>query len=425
MSKCLNCIICGKSLKRYGRLCRTCETDKLMIKKYSLFKERFAASTNPQHSFLYKFMLYLDSVYGYQKREIATRIQSILSCLKDEENPLKLKNTWKLSYLVELDIYRQPLSAAKRTAIYHLIEFLKEEFQLKDEWNETLILKTVEEIPAKFKNITRDYLYFLKEKRKLKYWTRYQICFNLKYFFVFIHEIDVSSLIQIQRTHTIEYLTYLKQKNSQKTVYTRSRELDSFFKWAYDNKKVFFNPMNNLNINYFHQTSEALTTEDQKKLISQWLHPDCDPLEASIGLLALVYACSPLEISRIKLEDLSSNQINFSNRSIQIEIPVKITTVLNRYLEWREYSIKGANCDYLFVTRRSYKLNKPVSSAFILSKLHSYNISTRALRATRLINIAQTGNVKILEGLGLSYEGTRPYLKFASHKIMINDEINN
>lgn len=66
---------------------------------------------------------------------------------------------------MELDIYRQNLSVAKRTAIYHLIEFLKNEFQLKDDWNETLLLKTVEEIPAIFREITHDYLYFLKEKR--------------------------------------------------------------------------------------------------------------------------------------------------------------------------------------------------------------------------------------------------------------------
>lgn len=421
MGKCLNCINCGKSLKRYGRLCRTCETDKLMTKKYILFKEKFTSSTDAKHSFLNRFMLYLDSVYGDQKREIATRVQSIHSCMEDEKKKLILKKNWNINDLVELDIYRQNLSVAKRTAIHHLIEFLKNEFQLKDDWNETLLLKTVEEIPAIFREITHDYLYFLKEKRELKHWTRYQISFNLKYFFEFIHDKDVSSLTQIQRAHIIEYLTYLKKKNSQKTVYTRSRELDSFFKWAYDNKKVFVNPLKKLNVNYFHQTSEALTTEEQKELISQWLHPDCDPLEASIGLLAIVYACSPLEISNIKLEDLSTNQINFSNRYVQIEIPVKITTVLNRYLEWREYFIKGANSDYLFVTRRSYKLNKPVSSTFILNKLRPYNINTRTLRATRLINIAQTGNVKILEGMGLSYEGTRPYLKAASHKLKLDN----
>lgn len=43
--------------------------------------------------------------------------------------------------------------------------FLSERYTFN--WNETLILKTVEEIPAKFKNITRDYLYFLKEKIKI------------------------------------------------------------------------------------------------------------------------------------------------------------------------------------------------------------------------------------------------------------------
>lgn len=75
-----------------------------------------------------------------------------------------------------------------------------------------------------------------------------------------------------------------------------------------------------------------------------------------------------LEISRIKLEDLNSNQINFSNRSVQIEISVKIITVLNRYLDWRENFINGVHSDYLFVTRRSYKLNKPVSSAYIYLK---------------------------------------------------------
>lgn len=215
-------------------------------------------------------------------------------------------------------------------------------------------------------------------------------------------------------------MTYLKKKNSQKTVYTRSRELESLFKWAYDNKKSFSNPLKKLNVNYFSQTTSALTIAEQKELISQWLQPDCDPLEASIGLLAIVYACSPLEISNIKLNDLSDNQIKFSNRPIQIDIPVKITTVLNRYLDWRENFIKGVHSDYLFITRRSYKLNKPVSAAFILSKLSSYNITTRTLRATRLINIAQTGNVKILEGLGLSYEGTRPYLKFALHKLTLD-----
>ncbi|MDN4636474.1 site-specific integrase [Bacillus sp. PsM16] len=421
MSKCLNCIICGKSLKRYGRLCRTCETNKLMTKKYFFFKDKFKSSTDSNHSFLKEFMLYLDSVYGDQKREIAARIQSIHSCMEDEKKKLILKKTWNINDLVELDIYREDLSVAKKTAIYHLIEFLKKKFNLTDDWNETSILKTAEEIPVNFKNIAKEYLNFLKKRRKLKHWTRYQICFNLKYFFEFIHELDVSSFTQIQRSHVIQYLTYLKKKNSQKTVYTRSRELESLFKWAYDNKKSFSNPMKKLNVNYFSQTTSALTIAEQKELISQWLQPDCDPLEASIGLLAIVYACSPLEISNIKLNDLSDNQIKFSNRPIQIDIPVKITTVLNRYLDWRENFIKGAHSDYLFITRRSYKLNKPVSAAFILSKLERFDITTRILRATRLINIAQTGNVKLLEGLGLSYEGTRPYLKIASHKLTLDN----
>ncbi|MGY8611438.1 hypothetical protein ACN6BA_18885, partial [Bacillus altitudinis] len=134
MSKCLNCIICGKSLKRYGRLCRTCETDKLLTKKYLFFKDKFTSSTDSRHSFLKEFMLYLDSVYGDQKREIAARIQSIHSCMKDEKKRLILKETWNINDLVELDIYRQDLSAAKKTAIYHLIEFLKNKFNLTDDW---------------------------------------------------------------------------------------------------------------------------------------------------------------------------------------------------------------------------------------------------------------------------------------------------
>lgn len=104
---------------------------------------------------------------------------------------------------------------------------MKNKFNLTDDWDEISILKTSEEIPVNFKNTANEYLNFLKERRKLKHWTRYQICFNLKYFFEFIDELDVSTITQIQRNHILQYLTYLKKKNSQKTVYTRSRELES------------------------------------------------------------------------------------------------------------------------------------------------------------------------------------------------------
>lgn len=416
------CIVCGKRPAPIPRrLCRTCETDKYMGQLYDNFKQQFAEDNTPLGRLMNDFMKYLDGAYGNQKREIAYRTRYTLEAINCDA--IAVKEKWSIQDIINIENYRRDLSVQRKTALYHFIEFLKQKANLHKELEELKILQVIDDIPPEFQNETKKYLNYLHSYRKLKHWTRYQIAYSMKYFFSFIVETyKFNDIKQITREHIVGYIHFIRTKNSQKNAYNRFREISSFFIWSHKHKISFANPCKNVKVNYGYQMTQSVNESEQRKLVKQWMHLDANPREALIGILSLIYACSPEEITKLTLDNLYDNTLTVPGRPIKIEFPPEIKALFERYLIWRESICKGAKNDYLFISRTSYKINLPITPHNILRIIKRNGLSPRELRSTRIQDIACTGNVKLLEGLGLSYEGSRPYLSVAAPVLLMEHD---
>jgi hypothetical protein len=138
------------------------------------------------------------------------------------------------------------------------------------------------------------------------------------------------------------------------------------------------------------------------------------PRVALIGILSLIYACSVEELRYLKCNDFDFPYLQIMNRTQKIKLPNRLSVIVERYVNWREQLVNKTNCEYFIVSSQSFKLNQPVSHRMFYQDLKPYDVNIRQLRATRLFDISLSGNVKVLEGLGLSYEGIRPYIKYAN-----------
>jgi site-specific recombinase XerD len=408
------CIVCLEKPARVRRkLCRTCETNKYMEQKYHEYKHKFAIGTDLKTTTMRSFIDYLDNSYGEQKREIAFRVKNVLDEI--EKDHLILKQNWTIEDIVVLENYRSQLSVQRKTAMYHFVNYITDKYNLNEEKDEIRVQKTISDIPEVFQNVVTRYLKLLKQKRNQKHWTRFQLAFALKYFFDYItSKCECYDIRQIQPDHIIHYLRLLKEKNSQKTVHTRFRELDRFFTWAKKNQLIFNNPCKQINVKHYFRMTEPLTFEEQRALVSRWIDEKTNSKEALIGILMIVYACSSEEVRFLKMSDINENEISIDKRITNIHLAKEIIPILERYLSWRQFTSKGAEIKYLFINRESYKTKLPISHRDIWTVLSHSDLSARRLRATTLLEAAYTGDLKLLEAFGLSFEGTRPYVKAAT-----------
>ncbi|WAH35196.1 tyrosine-type recombinase/integrase [Alicyclobacillus dauci] len=386
-----------------------------MEQRYVEFKEKFSLDNSPSSILMRDFMDYLDSAYGDQKREIATRTKYVYQFLESGDISAKLQ--WSIDDVAELEAFRQHLSVQKKTAMYHFVKFIEQRSNLRDEIEELKIKNKVLEIPECFQGTVQRYLEVLKSRRKMKHWTRYQLAFAFKYFFDFVHNtLNIKDIRQIDQDCIVHYLQYLKSGGgAQKYVYTRFRELNSLFTWAYKQRLIFANPCKDIEVQHYYQLTAPLTIAEQEELVKRWMSDECDPREAIIGILALIYGCSAEEIRFLKLEAfINEITIHIEGRPTNIVLNPVVCPVLERYLLWREQLCKGADVEYLIVSRESYKTKKPLEARVIFKILSNCGQSLRRLRATMLLDAASTGNIKLLEAVGLSFEGTRPYMRAAT-----------
>lgn len=147
--------------------------------------------------------------------------------------------------------------------------------------------------------------------------------------------------------------------------------------------------------------------------MKRWLDPSADVQEALLGLLALFYGTSSEELAALKVSmiDLDNNTITFPGRNHSQRLEQEIVKVAQRYLEqYRKSVTQGTGNPYLFIARATVKRCAPIHTRYLYRKVYPSGVSLRSLRATCLLDIASTGHVKLLEGLGLTTEGTRPYL---------------
>ncbi|MBP2635593.1 MAG: hypothetical protein H6Q72_1500 [Firmicutes bacterium] len=417
------CVACNIRQAREGRkLCRTCETDKYMIEKYYQFRTTFDNDKSRLGVLIKDFISYLDNSYGDQKREIAYRIRYTVEAFETEA--ITLKDKWSINDIIQIEKYRATLSVQKRTALYHFVEFLKDKYALNNASEELRIKAVIDDIPDEFKIIVESYLEFLRTYRKYKYYTRFQLAYSLKYLFNFLkktfHIIDTR---QVSSDHIKAYLNYLLSMNSQKNAYTRLQEASNFFKWARKDKLAFSNPCSGIKLSYGNELTQPLDEQKQANLLKRWLDDEGDPREALVGILSLIYACSREELRYLPYNCIVGDKIIIPGRPINIKLTPIIENIFKRYLSWRETKCKGAHNDYLIISRISYKRNQPVGPEVIGYLLKEIGINVRKLRSTRFHDIARSGHLKLLEGLGLSFMGTQPYIQAAAPVLLMNIDI--
>lgn len=148
-------------------------------------------------------------------------------------------------------------------------------------------------------------------------------------------------------------------------------------------------------------------------MVTRWLASDTDPFEASVGLLSLLCGLSMGQIADLRMDelDVAERRIVIADRELPVFLDPKVMAVIQTYLETREILTGGADCDYVFISRVSYRYNRPVAQTHLWHCLEPAKTNLRALRATCLTEIALTGNIKLLQAMGLSLDGTRPYLR--------------
>jgi len=408
------CIHCNqKPARDKRRLCRTCETNKYMEQRYYELKELFLSDNSSEYILMRDFIDYLDNAYGDQKREIAYRTRYVWEAI--QQGNIKMKTKWTISDVSIIEEFRQNLSIQKKTAIYHFLQYLIDRYNLTEDQDELRILTCINNIAIDYQGIVRKYLEFLKIKRNLKHWTRYQLAFALKYFFDFIVEkYSLNDIRQIDKQVIVEYLRFLKTKNAQKYIYTRFSELKSFFKWSKKYKYTFLNPCDDIDVAHHFQLSNPITEEEQKSVIKKWLDPDCDPRAALIGTLTLIYGFSVEELQYLTVDDFQNDMIIMKSRPSNIILASPLIPMVERYFKWRDLACMGTDVKYVVISRESYKSKKPIHKKSIHRILSDYGLSPRRLRATRLLELAATGNIKLLEGIGLKFDSTRPYLRAAT-----------
>lgn len=410
------CIVCGEKPARVNRrLCRTCETNKYMERQYDELKAKFSADDSVESLLMRDFMNYLDDSYGDQKREIAFRTKYVHEYVRSGMIPVH--SHWTIDDVVAIEDFRTQLSVQKKTALYHFLQYIRTRYELEADVEELRIRAKVAEIPESFRYTVQTYLNVLATKRNNKQWTRYQLAFSFKYFFDFVvanHKL--TDLREINRDCIGDFLHGLKSNGtSQKTMYNRYREISRFFKWAKQTHLVFSDPSEHIDVGYYWELTAPLTFQEQRELVKRWSSPDCDPREAVVGILALVYGLSADEIRNLELESfINEKTFHVDGRPTDITLADNLVPVLERYMLWREELCKGSQVRYLIVSRESYKTKRKLGQHLIWNILSLSGHSPRRLRATTLLDAASTGNIKLLESMGLAFDSTRPYMRAAT-----------
>jgi hypothetical protein len=171
--------------------------------------------------------------------------------------------------------------------------------------DELRIVEVIKEIPVSYQKIIIDYNNFLRDKRKLKHWTRLQLAYSYKYFFTYIEQTyHMNNLSRISSEPILNDLIKLKDETSQKNVYTRSKELLWLFKWAKQTKKDFINPVEGLDVSYFYEMTNRIHDNKQKELLERWMDQHTHPRVALIGILSLIYGCSVEELRCLNCNDI-------------------------------------------------------------------------------------------------------------------------
>lgn len=407
------CTACGRIMKPYGihnPICSNCQSLRY-AKRYCEEHDKKYDSVfqNDSELRMQQYWWFLAEGLGEKVRpkwEAFFPVEKLLNT-----GTIGLNWTWD-----ELELFRKEQTVRYKAALYVYMDFLGQKGLVltRDENRyESLNNKLIKGVSAQYQDAFRAYLGNCLKQRNLNNWTIYMNAHHLNEFFCWLKDYSIEpQLTALSDRHIIEYLLFLRERVSQRTVYIVKTVLDDFFKWSKQKRLVFTSPSAVIDVKCPKQKPIGLPLDEQRRLLKRWLDESCDPQESIIGMLALFYGLSNEEFRLLTVQqiDIDKRKISLETRRAPLAITDEIFKVLIKYLAYRKAQLNGSECKYLFFSSRSARLIQPINHLILVKKLKSANVNLRSLRATLLIDLALTGNVKVLEVLGLSIDGCKPYL---------------
>jgi site-specific recombinase XerD len=149
----------------------------------------------------------------------------------------------------------------------------------------------------------------------------------------------------------------------------------------------------------------------QRQLLQRWQRNDVDPRERVVGLLCLVHAASNNDVRMITLDDVDLDRATVQLRSRRRPVPLDPMTIdaICACLQQRPPTV--ADNRFLLVTHQTRQHNRPCSIAFPVSVLTTVGLTPQVLRQTRLSDLAQRADPRMLaEAVGITKEAALYYV---------------
>jgi site-specific recombinase XerD len=188
--------------------------------------------------------------------------------------------------------------------------------------------------------------------------------------------------------------------------------LRSFFRWARASRLVLANPAARLpaarSAGY---RCRSLPVAEQRRLFRRWTtDPDVHPHEALTGLLALLHATPSRELRHLTLADIdtAARTVRLGRRPHPVPLDPATWQALKRCLEHRERL--GTRNPHVIVTAHTRTRRTPASDGYMVRIMDPAGVTSRILRATRLIDLVASLDPKLVcEALGMDPAGILPY----------------
>jgi len=196
---------------------------------------------------------------------------------------------------------------------------------------------------------------------------------------------------------------------------SRTRRLTimrSFFRWAKASRIVLANPTTGISAGQHRGfRGQTLTLAQQRRLFHRWTtDPAVHPHEALTGLLALLHATPSRELRHLTAADIDpcNRTVRLGHRPHPVPLDPATWHALQRCLNHRERL--ATRNPHVIVTTHTRTRTTPASDQYLVRILDPVGVRSRALRATRLVDLVASLDPKLVcEALGMNPASIPPY----------------
>ena len=189
--------------------------------------------------------------------------------------------------------------------------------------------------------------------------------------------------------------------------------LQQFFRFARTQKIILADPARDLTATMPRGfTGQTVSLNQQRVLFRRWTAgTDAHPHEALLGILALLHGAASSEVRHLQASDIDAGgwALRLGKRPHPVPLDPASWEVLQRCLAHRARQ-RTAN-PHVIVTKGTKAGRAPASTAYMSHVLDPVGVPPRMLRCTRLADLVNTIDPKIVAGaFGMNPEGVMIYL---------------